>query len=242
MATQIYPLVVDLSHWDEVTNWASIAQSGIVGVIYKATEGTGYVDETYASAKKSALAAGLLWGSYHFLDDEDPVLQAKHYLEKAEIGPDELFCCDYEEYGDNSAGRVGQCVLYSGNWIKETGTNDSFWAEHRLWLAQYGTTPEVPDPWSEFWLWQYTGDGQGPEPHSVPGISGAAVDINSYQYGREQLAAEWSGGTIPEPPPTMAMVTVTIEAPANVLVNVKQVEKAPQALIAKRQSDEPRRR
>ena len=40
--------------------------TGIVGVIHKATQGTTYVDETYASRRVEALACGLLWGAYHF--------------------------------------------------------------------------------------------------------------------------------------------------------------------------------
>lgn len=35
-------VVVDLSHFNQVTSFQEIQQSGIVGVIHKATEGTGW--------------------------------------------------------------------------------------------------------------------------------------------------------------------------------------------------------
>jgi hypothetical protein len=42
------------------------------------------------------------------------------------------------------------------------------------------------------WLWQFTGDGIGPKPHSIPGIVGSGDAV--------KLAAEWSGPTSVEPP------------------------------------------
>jgi HPt (histidine-containing phosphotransfer) domain-containing protein len=43
------------------------------------------------------------------------------------------------------------------------------------------------------WLWQFTGDGQGHEPHKIAGAAGAAgfVDLNRYEGTIEQLTADW---------------------------------------------------
>jgi GH25 family lysozyme M1 (1,4-beta-N-acetylmuramidase) len=35
------PVVVDISHWNPTPDWAKLKADGTVGVIHKATEGTG---------------------------------------------------------------------------------------------------------------------------------------------------------------------------------------------------------
>lgn len=59
--------VVDLSHWNTVTSFAEMKAGGIIGVIHKATEDTGYLDNTYHDREAEARAAGLGWAAYHFL-------------------------------------------------------------------------------------------------------------------------------------------------------------------------------
>ena len=93
--------------------------------------------------------------------------------------------------------RLGRkAVLYSGALIKEQLGDrvDPFFGSHRLWLAEYGPEPRVPRSWSQQWLWQYSGDGIGPEPRTVAGIPGAggALDCNSYQQSAADLAAQWA--------------------------------------------------
>jgi len=242
---KIYPMVVDLSHWDPASSYEKVAASGIVGVIYKATEGTGYTDPTYVQQQKAAKAAGLCWGSYHFADASDVNKQIDNYLRFACPDPDELFCLDWE---DNPSGggkmtlanvktwisavegalnRPNQCVLYGGNTIKEAlGSEvDEFLFSRRLWLCQYGSTPTWPPTWDSYWLWQFTDGEVGPTPHSVDGIG--PCDINSYDRGpEEQLIAEWASGTAqPVPPePSVEAVNVLISAPADVRVIVRQVQ------------------
>ena len=123
------------------------------------------------------------------LDHEDarvPLIDAKEFLLRVEY----------------AVGR--KAVLYSGFLIKEQLGNriDSYLAAHRLWLAQYGPRPVTPHDWSRAWLWQFTGDGVGPKPHSVPGIVDAGIDINHFDGDAVKLAAEWSGPTTVEPATT----------------------------------------
>jgi len=63
----INPFVVDLSHHNDVTDFSKVKAAGIVGVIHKSTEGTGFADKMYAVRRGHAIDAGLLWGAYHFL-------------------------------------------------------------------------------------------------------------------------------------------------------------------------------
>ena len=44
----INPLVVDLSHHNEVADFDKIKAAGIAGIIHKATEAIGFVDNMYA--------------------------------------------------------------------------------------------------------------------------------------------------------------------------------------------------
>jgi len=243
--TQIYPLVVDLSHWDPAKDYAAVRADGIVGVIYKATEGVSYTDPTYVHQQQAAKKAGLCWGSYHFADGSSVGKQIDNYMRFACPDPDELFCLDWE---DNPSGngkmslsnvktwiteveaalqRPGECVLYGGNTIKEALPNDgvdAFLAARRLWLCQYGSTPTWPATWDTYWLWQYTDGVYGPSPHAIDGIG--PCDINSYDMGpAEQLIAEWASGKAqpPKPPePDQEVANVVIFAPDNVRVIVRQ--------------------
>ena len=233
--------VVDLSHYDTVTDYGALKAAGVTGVIYKATQGSDYQDASYEDARIKALRAGLRWGAYHFGDNSDVSLQVANFLGYAQIDEDSLFVLDYEPYTgaqmnvvqarqwmtlvENGLGRPGESVFYSGNLIKEDlgSRNDPFFGARRLWLAQYGNTPVVQASWSTYWLWQYSGDGEGPTPHTVNGIEGNC-DCNSYAGTPQQLNDEWAHGVIvpppPPPPAPSSLVTITIDAPSDVEVKI----------------------
>lgn len=238
--TDINPLVVDLSHWDPAEDYRAVKEDGIVGVIYKATEGSGYTDPTYVAQQQAAKSAGLKWGAYHFATANPVNSQIDNFLNYASPDPDELFCLDWEDYGANTMSlsnvktwiteveralkREGQCVLYSGNTAKEAlgQETDTFLGERRLWLCQYGSNPVWQQSWDHFWLWQYTDGIVGPQPHTISGIG--PCDINSYNDGdgdADQLIAEWATGYA-EPPRASILPTVrvVISAPAGMPVKV----------------------
>lgn len=233
------PLVCDLSHWDPATSYAQVKAAGIVGVIFKATQGTSMRDGTYVAQQAAAKLAGLQWGSYHFADRSDAATQAQNYLRFAAPDPTELFALDWEDNNgnkmslqqvidwvtivENALGRPGQCVIYSGNTAKEAlgSTHNEFLGSRRLWLAQYTTTPSVQISWSTWWLWQYTDGVNGPPPHSINGVG--HCDINSFQGTPEDLATQWATGghePVPVPPPEDLVVNITIDAPPGVKVNI----------------------
>jgi len=241
MAEPISAMVVDLSHWDPADDYDAVAADGIVGVIYKATEGQSYTDPTYVAQQHAAKAAGLKWGAYHFADSSNVNGQVANFLRFAAPDPDELFCLDWEDNGsdtmsaadakdwitqvETALGRPGECVIYSGNTAKELiSGRDEFFGARRLWLAQYGTAPSWQQSWDTYWLWQFTDGVYGPQPHSIDGIG--PCDINSYAGSQDQLIAEWASGQAqpqPEPPPPDQTVTIIIAVPPAVNVKVREV-------------------
>src|SRR5262252_5094015 len=215
---KINRLVLDLSHHETVQDWQAVKDAGIEGLIWKATQGQSYHDDTYHKCKAKALEHGFLWGSYHFADGTSVSGQVNNYYHYARPEPGELFCLDLEDNPDGTAmnlaqarefvekienllGRPNQCVVYSGNTLKEMlgNTKSTFWGARRMWLAQYGTNPSVQKSWDTYWLWQYSDGEYGPQPHDVAGISDA-VDSNSFDGTPEELAEQWSGNE-PTPAP-----------------------------------------
>jgi lysozyme len=202
----IHPMVVDIYHGDTVTDLKATHAFGIRGVIHKATEGLHVTDQLYGARRKLAADAGMLWGGYHFMRPGDVQTQVDHFLSAAKPDDHTLVALDHEDQKVPliDAMRFMQAiertlkrkpVLYSGFLIKEQLGNriDSYMATHRLWLSHYSANPKWPRAWAKPWLIQFTGDGVGPEPHNVPGIScGKGIDINSYDGTPEQLAAEWA--------------------------------------------------
>ena len=209
------PLIVDLYHGDRVTDLAAAKAAGVAGVIHKAHQGASSRgdDPTYAIRRRAARNAGLLWGAYHFMTDDDPDAQAAAFLASADPDAQTLLAVDYEPYGRRTPSldqlramlnaiiaRAGRkAVIYSGVLIKETlgAERDAFLGAHRLWLAQYADkwTLAPLSAWERPWLWQFTGDGQGPLPHGIAGVGSpkGCVDINRYDGTIEDLTAEWAG-------------------------------------------------
>lgn len=203
----IKPLVIDISHHNTIDDFVAVRKAGVVGVIHKATEGTGMVDKTYALRRKQAVAARLMWGAYHFNSGQDVEAQVEHFFDVTEPDEHTLMALDFEDnkksqmsiaqakkflqLGDAKLGR--QLMIYSGNRIKELLPKpDKFFGSHRLWLCQYGQRPKLPAAWSSYWIWQYAADGVGPQPHKVRGVQGKP-DVNTSELTPDQLAAEWAG-------------------------------------------------
>ncbi len=187
-------VVIDLSHFNNVTDFNAVKGDGIVGVIHKATEGTSYVDSQYAARRSEALAAGLWWGAYHFATGDDATAQANHFLSVVNPGENDLLILDFEQNtgsgGNMSLAGAEQFVtqiekatgrwpgFYSGSYIKEllgSGTNQTL-ANCWFWLSEYCSSPNVPANWPTWTMWQYTDGQSGPEPHSVNGVGNCDRD------------------------------------------------------------------
>ncbi len=213
------PSIVDMNHNDAVTNFADAARSGIVGIIHKASTGATGQDSAYITRKNAALAAGLLWGAYHWGTAADVDSQIANFLNVINPKPNPssaldgvLIALDFETTtlndGSDDTMSLAQArefitkldkilgrkvVIYSGNLLKEGlgNTVDAFWAAHRLWLAQYGSKPVCQACWQQPWLWQYSADNSIHIP-GIPGDTKGAVDCNTFLRTTAELRAEWA--------------------------------------------------
>lgn len=197
------PLILDIYHGDTVVDFGRVKASGIAGVIHKASQGGSIVDQAYATRRKLAKAAGLLWGAYHFFDYSAPAAhQADHFLSVAAPDAATLVALDWENVGNRepSAGLAREfleeietklnrkAVIYSGNVAKEQlKGKDDYFGSHRLWLCEYGAEWKVQESWTTPWLWQFSETG------IVSGMSGHC-DVNCIvaPMTPEQLTTEWA--------------------------------------------------
>ena len=183
--------VIDISHHNTVSSFADVKANGIVGVFHKATQGRTGVDAKYHARRERALAAGLLWGAYHFGTKANVEQQVDHFLETVNPTAADLLVLDFEpnpvgESGTMTRSQAEAFVtlvnektgrfpgLYSGqSFIREkVGNNTTTVLKNCfLWIARYSSNlPIVPPAWNTFTFWQYTDGNFGPQPHQVNGI------------------------------------------------------------------------
>lgn len=203
--------VIDTSHHNRVSSFAKAKAAGILGVIQKATQGTGYCDPTFASTRKKVEDAGLMFGAYHFGTGGDAIAQADCFLSKA--GTKTLLVLDFEgnpqgrdmslEEAEHFVHHIKEVTgrypgLYSGHTVKEALAKAGVRRPEQtelsrcwLWIAQYSRAPLIPKVWTQWTLWQYTDGAVGSEPHSVPGVG--RCDRDQFNGTPEQLQAFWTG-------------------------------------------------
>jgi lysozyme len=204
-------VVVDISHHNGNIDLAKAQAAGIVGVIHKATQGTTMTDKMYDQNRQKAMAAGLLWGAYHFGTQADGAAQADVFLSKAKPGDQTLLVLDYEPNGNATmtldqarafVSRIKDVTgkvpgFYSGSLIKQQlggQPADPVLSQCFLWIAQYGPAPtHIPATWPAWTMWQYTDGNVGPQPHSVEGIGNC--DRDQFNGSVEQLKQLWGVAT-----------------------------------------------
>jgi lysozyme len=207
------PICVDISHWNPTPDWTRLKAGGTMGVIHKATEGTGYVDDQLFKRAKPAIDAGLLWSTYHFLNTSSTYAQMDHYLSTINPVEGERVILDHEDAGVSLARleeavnnilelRPGlQITIYSGHLIKEqlgSKRSELLATKTSLWIAQYtsANAPSWPTAtWPQWSLWQYT------DKATVDGVS-KPVDGNRFNGSAENFVRWISPGsaTTPIPP------------------------------------------
>lgn len=194
----------DVSHYQGTVDWAAVAGAAPFAFA-KASQGTGYVDPMFSRNWRGMKAAGLIRGTYHFLDHTgEGRAQADHYLGvTGSVGGFEegdLPVLDFED-GPLSAAkgwiaRVKEAtgrpiLLYGGIYYRSAVTRAGLTGEAQklgasyLWVPHYGPASfewdDVPPGWDrrEVLFWQYTnGVTNGTAwPKSIPGIGPCDVSV-----------------------------------------------------------------
>ena len=181
---------IDVSYHQGDITWPRVRRAGVKFAFIRVSDGTDVIDPKFEANWSGAKAAGITRGAYQFFRPAESVNEQADILIRAlrKHGAGELApVIDIEETGGLPLSAV---VANAQAWIarvkRELGvdpivyTNPGMWrgrglpelAAQPLWLAHYtDTCPELPSPWSEWRVWQYTETGR------VPGIDGP-VDLD----------------------------------------------------------------
>lgn len=173
----------DIYHGDNVTSWPEIKAGGIKFVAVKATEGLNYLDPSYVKNRAGAKNAGIIFGAYHFIHmDLDGAAQAKYFAQYVNgnggIDDSDFLMLDWETtngdphsvsedpvtikaFLDTIKSIMGRrCFVYVGFPMVNAVNNPAFLAEYPFWLADYQSHATVPAPWTNWNVWQTTGDAK----------------------------------------------------------------------------------
>lgn len=203
-------VAIDVSHWQgkwpgPETPWHAMRGAGVVGVILKATEGTGYTDDTFHARYKACLDNDLAVASYHFLRHGSIAEQMDHYCTIVGPRPGERMVLDWEDPAVTAAElrEAARLLFTHPSELQVTVYGSSSFLTERLaaepsdplamtslWVARYSSEePYWPqDIWDTWSLWQCTDqfeiDGYGP------------LDGNRFNGSVEQCLA-WFGPAEP---------------------------------------------
>jgi GH25 family lysozyme M1 (1,4-beta-N-acetylmuramidase) len=198
--------LIDHSHHEPDLNWRQVRAEGYVAVVHKATEGTNFLDSTYARRIAAIRAAGLIPGAYHWLHSSDPVGQCRFFLDTIGSPTGMLIQLDWEDVADPAPVAVARTWI--AEWRAQTGDHPVliylphwFWADHLgspaalddlgpLWGSHYvtGAQPDasaaeakVPAAWRAGYAgWRGPTVLQTTDNGRAAGITG--LDLNTF-YG-----------------------------------------------------------
>ena len=191
----------DVSFYQGAFDWARAkAVDGVVFGHARISDGTTYVDSSFAGNWASMKSAGVLRGAYQFFEPaEDEVAQAQLMITMVgRLGDGDLpAVIDVEATGGQPPAVIAKKVrrwlelveagtgkrpwIYTGAYFWEDNVGDASFGQYPLWIAAYGITcPGIPNGWTNWTSWQY-GDGNGLLDHNV--FNGSLTALRSFAGG-----------------------------------------------------------
>lgn len=186
---------LDVSYHSGRVDWSAAAAEGYRFGLMLATAGVDFRDPFLTAHWEHIRDAGLVRGAYHFyVAADDPKEQAHHFLSHVLLEPGDLRpVIDIESakglppqdladqlatFVDEIEATLGvQPIIYTGPTFWRDHVADARFANHPLWIAEYGVEePRVPETWKQWHLWQWKGDAE--LPHVSP-----MVDLNRVHGG-----------------------------------------------------------
>lgn len=223
---------IDISAWQDGINLNKI---DFDFAIFKATEGTGYVDRCCDKFYQTAKKRGKCLGVYHFANGKNYKDEADFFLKniKGYIG-EAVLVLDWESANNSLFGASGE-KTWVKNWLdyvyKKTGVRPMLYiqqsamsrfkniGDYGLWVAQYAnnnTTGYQSTPWNEgayaCVIRQYTSSGR------LSGYSGD-LDLDKF-YGDVTAWNKYAGkgnATAPEGPDEEPTEKTTLQLAVEVM-------------------------
>jgi GH25 family lysozyme M1 (1,4-beta-N-acetylmuramidase) len=189
-------IIPDVSHWSGAVDFNKMKSAGAAAVYAKASQFA--VDDTFAANWKNA--KGILpRGAYHYMDWHiSELTQAKMFTDAmggdwGELPPaldleqsPALFglqpnivqskVWNFLQAVEKTTGHVPMVYVGYYYWVEWMTPTNPTWAKYPLWLAWYAAESviKVPPPWTKWSMWQYTGNGNGPQ----YGTHGLSLDMS----------------------------------------------------------------
>jgi GH25 family lysozyme M1 (1,4-beta-N-acetylmuramidase) len=204
-------LAIDIANYQGTPDFAAVHGANIGLVFIKATEGTNYVNPTFAANRAHAHANGVSTGFYHFARSADPIAEADYFCNTVgTLTRGEMVALDWEvtstdpvtwslRWLQHVESRLGvkpliymnQSTVSGFNWGPVVANNNG------LWLAKYdfdaNSVPTVAH-WPFVAIKQYSDKG------SVSGVAGG-VDLDVFEGDAATLAKYGFAGVAPVPAP-----------------------------------------
>jgi lysozyme len=199
---------IDVSNYQGVVNWATVAGGGEQFAYAKASEGITVSDPYFVDNWRGIKAAGLLRGAYHFYHpNDDPAAQASRFLQslsKANGGSPLLAPGDLPPTLDievTNGAATADLLAGAASWLATvaaaTGktpivyTFVSFWkntlgnptdlSNYPLWIAEYGvSTPKIPGGWTDWLFWQFA-------MQPLAGVPSQTTDLDAFNGSSADL-------------------------------------------------------
>lgn len=182
---------IDVSHYQGQINWDMVAKDPNVAYAYvKATEGAGYLDDTYLYNLREARRAGVRVGCYHFFSPTASVMaQLKNFTSNVDLKQHDLipiidvetrgrsrlseFCSRLQTFLDGVEKHYGvKPIIYTSSNFYNKYLAGRF-TDYMYMIARYhDDVPELTDD-VRFVMWQFTASGR------VSGIR-SAVDRSRF--------------------------------------------------------------
>ena len=181
-------LMIDVSHYEPVPDYAKLKANGVAAVYAKASEHA--PDSLFKEHVKAAQAAGLPVGGYHFLHCGSGVsgeaqaalylscvkglkLELRHCLDWEGGSADGMSSAHQQSVADAWLGAVEAigtvpCIYGGESFLRELNLPAKY-VKYPLWLAHYGCAEsklKIPFPWHSYSAWQFT-DAMG-----ITGLAG----------------------------------------------------------------------
>lgn len=192
---------IDVSHYQAVVDWTTVAGGGELFAFAKASEGGSIPDIYFADNWSAIRTAGMMRGAYHFFHPAtDANAQANYFLERlanangnsTQLAPGDLPAALDIEVSDGIA--PADLITGVGAWLiaveQATGrrpivyTYVDFWKNtlgnpqdlsgYPLWISHLDVTaPTVPGGWENWIVWQFS-------KQIVNGVSNGVVDVDAF--------------------------------------------------------------